>query len=329
MLSDPIKFRRLAFIKYLSSIGFEQAERPEPMCHVALLTFHDAVEIFLNLASEHLDASIKNNQNFIDYWTSISDKLTTGTILTEKTAMMRLNKARVNLKHYGISPNKAELEDFKIITKIFFEENTKSIFGIDFSSISLIDLIQCVDAKVDLKTAEKLLQEGKIEESLEKIAFSFAKLFKDYKIKVKERYGHYPFTFSSPYVGVNAISYEGSELGEEISIFSSDVESAIDELESSLSELQDIVEIIGLGIDFRKYTTFNLLKPRIKKVSTWFDPEKTKEKRWKYEIIKNDPGSRGEPTSQDVQFCIDFVIECAIILQEFNIKEGSREMRNI
>lgn len=323
MLSDPIKFKRLAFIKYLSSIGFEQAERPEPMCHVALLTFHDAVEIFLNLASEHLDAPIKNNQTFIDYWIPISDKLPTGTILTEKTAMMRLNKARVNLKHYGILPNKAELEDFKIITKIFFEENTNSIFSVDFSSISLIDLIQCVDARVDLKIAEELLQEGKIEESLEKIAFSFAKLFKDYKIKVKERYGHNPFVFSSPYVRINAISDESSELGDEISIFSSEVESAIDGLESSLSELQDAVEIISLGIDFRKYTKFDLLKPRIKKVSTWFDPGKSDEKTWKYEIIKNDRGSRGDPTSQDVQFCIDFIIECAIILQDFNIKEGS------
>jgi len=323
MLPDSIKFKQLSFIKYLFSIGFEQAERPEPMCYAALLTFHDSVELFLNLSAQHLDAPIKNNQNFIDYWTIISDKLPVGTILSQKTAMIRLNKARVSFKHHGISPNKAEIGDFQIMTKLFFEENTNSIFGIDFSSISLIDIIQCVDAKVDLKTAEKSLQEGKIDESLEKIAFSFAKLFRDYKIKVKERYGHDPFAFSSPYVGINAISDESSELGEEISVFSSDVERAIDGLESSLSELQDAVEIIGLGIDFRKYTKFDLLKPRIKKVSTWFDPGKSKEKMWTYKIIKNDCGSKGEPTSQDVQFCIDFIIECAIILQEFNIKEGS------
>lgn len=67
MLPDSIKFKQLSFIKYLFSIGFEQAERPEPMCYAALLTFHDSVELFLNLSAQHLDAPIKNNQNFIDY----------------------------------------------------------------------------------------------------------------------------------------------------------------------------------------------------------------------------------------------------------------------
>ncbi len=319
MLPEPVKFRQLSFIKYLSSIGFEQAERPEPICYAALLTFHDSIELFLNLCSQHLDATIKTNQNFMDYWPAISAKLSAGTILTQQAGMMLLNKARVNFKHYGISPNKAEIDDFKVITKLFFEENTKSIFGIDFSCISLLDLVQCPGAKDDLKIAEKLLQEGKINESLEKIAFSWMKLFRDYENGVKAKFGQHPFAFSSPSISIRSISDDSSNFKEEVSGFSDDVVNSFGDIAKSLSEIQEAIEIISLGIDFRRYIKFNLIKPKIKKVNNWFYPEKFKENPWEYQIVKIDRGALGDPTSQDVQFCIDFVIECAIALQKLSI----------
>lgn len=46
--------RRLAFIRFFYGQGLEQAGRPQPMAATALLSFHDAVEMFLLLAAEHL-----------------------------------------------------------------------------------------------------------------------------------------------------------------------------------------------------------------------------------------------------------------------------------
>lgn len=47
--------QRLSFIKYLFSIGITQSYQPEPLCGVAILSFHDSIELFLCLASEKLD----------------------------------------------------------------------------------------------------------------------------------------------------------------------------------------------------------------------------------------------------------------------------------
>lgn len=55
--------------------------------------------------------------------------------------MKRLNKARVQLKHYGTSPSKLDIEAFRATVTNFFDENTPKIFGIDFSSVSLVDLV--------------------------------------------------------------------------------------------------------------------------------------------------------------------------------------------
>lgn len=38
--------QRLAFIRLLVQQGVEQAAKPEPMAAAAILTFHDAVELF-------------------------------------------------------------------------------------------------------------------------------------------------------------------------------------------------------------------------------------------------------------------------------------------
>lgn len=61
MLDHSI-IRRLAFIKYLYRIGIQQSEAAEPFASAALLTFHDAAELFLQLSAEHTDADVKANK---------------------------------------------------------------------------------------------------------------------------------------------------------------------------------------------------------------------------------------------------------------------------
>jgi len=42
---------------------------PEPTSSSALLTFHDGVELFLQLAAEHLHLQIRYQRDyFVDYW---------------------------------------------------------------------------------------------------------------------------------------------------------------------------------------------------------------------------------------------------------------------
>ena len=93
MLEESI-VRRLAFIKYLYAVAIEQSKRPEPLCSASILTFHDAIELFLRLASEHKNVG-KKELTFMDYWNILDPKLPAG-YPTQKESMRRLNSARVH-----------------------------------------------------------------------------------------------------------------------------------------------------------------------------------------------------------------------------------------
>jgi len=88
----------------------------------------------------------------------------------------------------------------------------------------------------------------------------------------------------------------------------------VDKVKESLVSLQGAVKILSLGIDYRAYIKFKLLTPH---VSLRQDGE--------WEVDREVQGSKGTATEEDVQFCIDFVIESAISLQELDFTlEGVR-----
>ena len=303
MTLDETGISRLAFIKYLYNVAFEQSHRPEPLSSAAILTFHDAIELFLQLASEYLNVG-KEQISFMDYWELISRKLSDDG-LTQKEAIRRLNKGRVALKHHGTLPSNLDIEAFRASATNFFEENTPIVFGIRFSDVSLIELVHCADAKKNLKEAEEMLKKDSIEDAIGKVALAFAQLIDDYKNRKIGQYGHYPFSFLSPGSFVTSIS-AGSDPGREIESFSIDVESAIDDIVYAVEDLQATVEVICLGIDYRRYVKFQLLTPKVRKLDGI------------YEIYRRKEVSRVAPTMEDVQFCINFVIESAITLQKFD-----------
>jgi hypothetical protein len=302
---DETGINRLAFIKYLYNVAFEQSHRPEPLSSAAILTFHDAIELFLQLASEYLNVG-KEQISFMDYWELLSRKLS-GDGLTQKEAIRRLNKARVALKHHGTLPSNLDIEAFRASATNFFEENTPIVFGIRFSDVSLIELVHCADAKKNLKDAEEILKKDSIEDAIGKVALAFALLIDDYKNRKIGQYGRYPFSFSSPCSIVTSPSIPaGSDYGSEIESFSSEVESTIDDIVDSVEDLQATVEVICLGIDYRRYVKFQLLTPKVRKSDGT------------HEIYRRKVVSRVAPTMEDVQFCINFVIESAITLQKFD-----------
>jgi len=298
MLNKDTIIKRLAFIKYLYRLAVEQSKRPEPLCSASILTFHDAIELFLQLASEHLDVG-KKDPSFMEYWDLISQRLSNQE-LTQKESMRRLNKTRVALKHHGTLPSKLDIEAFRAIATNFFEENTSIIFGIDFSNISLVELVQCENVKSNLKNAEELLKENNIEEALDKVALAFAQLIDDYEGRKIGLYGKSPFFFGKPmtflnslFMGINRVT--GSDFERKLAEF-------IDKVKESIESLQKAVKIISLGIDYRRYVKFQLLTPLVVRTAGG------------YHIQRVQWGSKGKPTVEDVQFCVDFVIESSISL---------------
>ena len=70
MLTAPT-LEMLAFIRYMYNLAMEQSRQPEPIGTVSLLTFHDSVELFLDLACDQFDVPSKKTMEFKDYWSAL------------------------------------------------------------------------------------------------------------------------------------------------------------------------------------------------------------------------------------------------------------------
>ncbi len=144
---------RLAFIRYLHHQGVQLARLPEPQSSAAVLLLHDAVEAFLLLAAEHLGTAAP--REFGQYWDVLSPaKLTGGVYLAVKQGMLRLNKVRVNLKHHGVQPGKAAIDQSLADAATFFAANTRLVFDIDYDRVSMADVIEQEQVRELVRKAE-------------------------------------------------------------------------------------------------------------------------------------------------------------------------------
>ncbi len=294
MLNRDIIIKRLALIKFLYKIGIEQSKQSETIASFSILSLHDSIEMYLKLLAEHLN--IKSEKfNFIDYWTNIPT-------LTLKESMRNLNSRRVNIKHKGLLPSKADIEISRVNATDFFEQNTLSQFGIDFNEISLFSLVQYENVRKHLQESQKALDENKFADCIETVAIAFNELISSYEDSKLNFYGNSPFYFgkdltflSSFYIGIGRHNDDKVErkLGE-----------FVDKVKESLDEIQKAVKIMSFGIDYKRFVKFKLLTPTISRTfSGQHIAEVWGKKKW---------------TKENCQYCIDFVLDSSLKLQEFD-----------
>lgn len=247
-MDREVILRRLAFIRYLFHVANEQSKQAEPLAAASVLAFHDSVELFMQLASEHLNVG-KKEVRFMEYFELV--KLPNGESLSDKESIRRLNNARVALKHDGILPSKFEIDALRASVTSFFETNTQSTFGVEFGTLSMINLLQCKAAKATLEEADKLMVEGKYEDGLDKIAIAFSQLIDDYEDRKRTEFGQSPFFFGE---SLSSLSYSFDE--------THDLEEMANRVSNTVSAIQDALRLMSLGLDYRRYARFRLLIPR-------------------------------------------------------------------
>jgi hypothetical protein len=170
---DALTARRMAFIRYLLESAIAESGKPEPTCSAGLLGMHDSVELFLQLASEHLDVGRKRIE-FMEYFDLIA--LALGRELSQKERMRRLNNARVGLKHSGIHPSSREIEGFRVTCQHFFEDNVPLVFGTSLDGLALIEFVEPEPVRQQLQDAHAHLLNRELANSLAKAAIAFARL---------------------------------------------------------------------------------------------------------------------------------------------------------
>lgn len=106
----------------------------------------DAVESFLIAVAGHVGANIDPHMAFDKYFVNIHDR-TKPKEVPFKTKLLRLNRMRVDAKHHGIQPARDECDRVSVSVREFFEEASSSFLGVNFSTVSALDLLEEGEAK--------------------------------------------------------------------------------------------------------------------------------------------------------------------------------------
>ena len=282
----PSTVRRLAFIRFLYGQGLDQARRPQPLAATALLSFHDAVEMFLLLAAEHLNVSLDKNTTFDGYWTQIAAKADVQ--LPSRNAMRRMNLSRVSFKHHGSIPSATDLDQFRADVTTFFTDAAQAVFAADFTSTDMTDLVTQQGALAKIRDAEINASEGDYVEALALLSEAFDHLLDDYGDRKRISYDTTAFSFGP-----------GQDFGK-FAILDTQTQAIAD----AIIPMQRALRVLAVGLDYRRYARFDMLRPRIRCFGDW------------HREVQPVPGlPLGD---EEYQFCKLFVIETAIQLAEMD-----------
>ena len=289
-LDQSIIISRLAKIKYLYKIGIEQAKQVGAFAGFSILAFHDSAEMFLLLVAEDHGKKGAAKLSFMDFWSEYPD-------LTMSASMEKLKDRRVNLKHKGLFPSASDIEESRITITQFFKENTIKQFGVEFESISLADLIEFPNIKKYVKKAESFLEENNIYECLCNARIGFEELLSTYDSDKMQWY--------------DSIFNVGEKIGTgfENIVPRREINKArwFEQVTKTTNAIRDVLKISALGIDYKKYALFCLITPS-------YTPTCSPAGEKGYFLRATDTLAT---KPEDCRFCIDFVIDSALKLQEF------------
>jgi hypothetical protein len=256
---------------------------------------HDAVEMFLALAAQANEGTI--GKDFMDYWRVLEVPL--GRPLGYKAQMQRFNKLRVNLKHYGIEPPQSEIAVSRDTVVALLTNECRPLFGIELEEISLSMLIKCQRAQSFFREAEEAWPVSQLE-ALGKLAQSFQELLRDYENRKLLGYS------KSQFRNVERLtSPERCETGDSEQRAKSRDRLTFDRtVIASLESLDSTLTLLTFGVDFRKHTKFMMLTPEVQVVMTGKVSFYSKLRR--------------EATTEEYEFCRDFVLQTALRFSEFD-----------
>ena len=292
-LDKKIIANRLAKIKYLYKIGIEQSMQEGTFAGFSILSFHDCAEMFLLLVAENHGDKIDDNMSFMTFWEKYPE-------LTLKESMRKLKDRRVNIKHKGLFPSMMDVEESRVTITQFFRENTKSIFKLDFDTLSLADLIEYSNTKKYVQDAESALSQGHTYDCLVNARVGFEELLSSYESNKRQ--------------WRDSIFYVGEKVGKDYRNLVSNNKDGLrwfEQVTKTTNAVRNILKVTALGIDYKKYALFDFITPNVVETCGIGEDKYAKEPKENFESTRT-------ITPQDCHFCINFVIDSALKLQEFD-----------
>lgn len=308
------KTERLIFVKYLLGQSEHQKGLERPVSSTAILTLHDLVECFLQLAYEHLTQKSKlNGNNILDTYSEELNKILSpkGELLINKAFIKRLNELRNQLKHATIFIDKKNIDNLHAETEIFLIDFTTIFFQIAFSEISILNLLSNEIIRDQLIDAENQIKLSEYKNAI----ISIGKAFYEYEqmateIKGKQGYNLVKTYHSRvDYTRVYHYSIGGKDLDSNLQRGLEDVAKDINEIKNDIITMR---KVQLLNVDTRKYLAFKDIMPHVSKVqrhenNLFF---------YEYFIPQADKIDNKTYTSEQVKFCFDFVVDSIFNFQD-------------
>ena len=225
--------------------GEEQSRQAEVVAGFSVLSFQDAIEMFLMLVSEHLDrGNGKNYKTIEDYLSLIPE-------LSMKESVRMLNKCRISLKHHGQFPSKKDVEKHRTNTYSFLYDNSSTLLDVDFDTITLIDIISFGECKQYLKNAQEKRDSNKWYECIVETKKAFISMLDEYESSKKEWYN------SIFNIGIKPRDSYKDLIRDCCKNNRNWYEAWFDDVDKTINALRDTVKIISFGVDYKQYALFN------------------------------------------------------------------------
>ncbi|GAA3140375.1 hypothetical protein [Streptomyces echinatus] len=242
--------QRLAYVRFLYREGIEQSRQPAPLRSRAITSFHDAVENYLGTVTQHLGIDVNKAPDFIQYWALIKPDFE----LPKKDSMKRLNDARVALKHNGTFPSEHQIEQARQTLDDFFTTVTPKVFGVDFDSIDMVDLLTQPDTARLVREAQTHADIGDYSMAMAGLALAFDALLDHYARRDRPMAGESPFKFGESVYIMDEPRVDGRNARGNTRL-------------KKLSEFavitQRAMRAISLGIDYTSLARFRVLAPTV------------------------------------------------------------------
>lgn len=305
---NELHVKRLAYVRYLYSAAVEQSYRPAPVSSFSLLGFHDAIEMFLILGAERHNADVGRRDSIDVMWDKIAAKVAPDEMFG-KVAMLRLNGARIELKHRGTLPGGQTIEESRAAASTIINDNCEVLFGIPFASVSLAHLVEYKAARKQLEKAINAAAERQYQVALDCAAIAHRILVLDYVWK-SNLSGKRPSL-----MGIEYYPRLGSPNDKHYDAARCAVEHIVNKITPVIEKIYEDMTELRIGLYGHEYIRFSQLAPDVS-LTAGSNSVVVVRKAWTRAVDE-----------RDVNYCIDYVVSTALRLQSGATDENVTDFR--
>jgi hypothetical protein len=167
-----VAFRRLLLSKQLYLHGLDHSAKAGALNKmIAIHNFHNAIEIALRAISLHYEIRTEKQLN-IEFEVMLNeidrhkDFREREIRLPYRQELRNLNQLRNLVQHHAVEPESATMDDWRVFSRRFLARVCREYFGLDFNSLSSVDMIHHNVFREMLRTSLSCIQGGDVKSIL-------------------------------------------------------------------------------------------------------------------------------------------------------------------